>query len=84
MGHFVDMKCEKCGTIFEYDKGSILNSTPDKIKCPECKSSKHTHKVFDILATSTAEGLCGNAKTGYSKGITYHCSTLTSGKGTKI
>jgi len=79
----VDYKCSDCGHIWEVDKGSGLNDDP-KLKCPEC-GSKDTFKKFGIGAVDTAEGIFGNGRTGMSKNVTYHPSSLTSKvKGTKI
>ena len=79
----VDYKCEKCDEITEYDKGSALVDAPKNIECSHC-GSKKTHRVFGCQGYSVAEGIMGNAKNGYSKGIINHPSTLFHGKGTKI
>ena len=83
MACIIDMICDSCESIFEYDKVSIVSDTPKKIKCPKCGGIK-THRLYSILATDVGEGLCGNAKNGYQKGVTYHRSQLSSGKGTRV
>jgi len=70
-----DYKCSNCQKIFEYYKASFIEDFPKIVECPECKCSASRlytgNLVFDI-----AEGLCGNARSGYSKGITYHPGSL--------
>jgi len=78
MACIIEMRClnKDCETdLFDYDKGSIMNDTPEGIKCPTC-GSKKTHRVYGVLATEVCEGLLGNAKNSYNKGVINHRSNL--------
>ena len=81
--HLIDMKCDDCKQVFEYDKGSILNSTPENVKCIHC-GSYNTYRYFSSATFDIAEGICGNEKTGYSKGIVNHPSKYGKFKGTRV
>lgn len=84
MSCMVDYRCEECEEVTEYDKGSMLNDAPKNIKCSKC-GSKKTYRIFGCQAYEVCEGLQGNARTGYSKGVTYHSSQFTpKRKGTKV
>lgn len=76
MSCIVDIKCDDCKNIFEYDKLSISNDVPSDIECPKCKS-KNTHRVFGFQAFDVGTGMMGNASNGYSKGVVYHDSKFT-------
>ena len=81
---FVDYRCEDCKKVTEYDKGTAMNDAPEHIICSHCGSEK-TYRVFGFQAFDIAEGMYGNAKSGYSKGFTYHCNSLApKAKGTKV
>lgn len=79
----VDIKCDTCNHIWEYDKGSVMNDVPKNIICPLCTSTK-TRRVFGFQAFDVAQGRLGNAKDQYSNGIVYHKSRLAGGRGTRV
>lgn len=80
---FSDYACDSCNIVFEYGKKNDLESFPKKVKCPECGAENKTRRIFSTIMTDIAEGLYGNAKSGYSKGFAYHPSPY-SAKGTKV
>ena len=81
---YSDYKCENCKTIFEYYKKSVIESFPKVIECPNCKCG--AKRIYSgKLNFDVAEGIQGNSKNSYSKGITYHPGSLVGKmKGTKI
>lgn len=81
-----DFKCEDCDHIFTVEKESSLDSFPERgeLECPEC-GSNNTFRVWGCGAIEVSEGMMGNAKNGYSKGITYHRSSIVGKvKGTRV
>lgn len=86
MASWIEMQCEekKCKEVFDFDKGSILNDTPKDVECPKC-GSKKTRRIYGIAATDVAEGLCGNASSGYSNNFADHHSGLSGRvRGTRV
>ena len=81
---FSQFKCEKCNTIFDVEKESILDNFSDiKVNCPNCKSEK-THYYWILGPTDIATGNCGTAKDGYSHSFVYHPSKFGRPKGMKV
>lgn len=78
---FSDFKCESCGIVFELMRNDF-EDFPTNPNCPECRSGQ-TYRKFSLCATDVAEGLCGNEKNGYSKGISQHVSRFGRFKGNK-
>jgi len=78
-----DYKCinKECLNVFEYVKEKDLDSFPDRVECPKCKSEAHRvwNLVFDV-----AKGKLGNAKNGYNNSAVDHCSEYGKFKGTKV
>lgn len=75
----IDVCCDDCGHIFEYDK-----KTDEKIKCEKC-GSLNTYRKWSTLNFQVSTGLLGNAANGYSKGHVYHTAPSTpKKKGTLI
>ena len=80
----IEMKCDDCNEIWEYNKESIMASTPTDLPCPKCESL-NTHRSWGIGAIDIAEGKFGNSKNNYQQGVIYHPSTMMGKvKGTKV
>lgn len=69
-----DYKCEDCENIWEYVKTE--GDFPKNPKCPKCES-KNTYRKWSAIRFDVAEGALGNAKNGYTSGVTYHSSRFT-------
>jgi len=74
---FIDMVCDDCFFIWEHDKGSILNDSPNGTICPNCGSNNTRRSFKGTIATEVQEGKCGNAKTTYTTSMVSHGSTFT-------
>jgi hypothetical protein len=81
---YSDYKCGNCFKVFEFYKASVIQDFPKQTECPECGCSAN-RKYSGSVLTEVAEGLCGNSKTGYGTGITYHPTSIVGKvKGTRI
>ena len=81
---FVDIKCDSCQNIWEYDKGSMMNDIDVDVKCPEC-GSKKWHRIFAVSATDVAGGKLGKGSTKFDNNVIYHPSSLSpNSKGKRI
>ena len=78
-----DYLCDTCNEIFEYWKED-LDSFPKHVKCPKCGKEENTRRLFSVPMTDVAQGLMGNASTGYSKNIANHSSKFGSYKGKRV
>lgn len=80
---YSDYKCTNCGNVFEYFKISIVEDFPKLQTCQKC--GQEAKRIYSKLTFDIAEGICGNSKNGYSKGITYHPGSLMGKmKGVKV
>lgn len=80
---FSDYRCTKCDEVFEYTKLKDLEDFPQHLKCPVCGSK--SIRIYSNMTFAVAEGMCGNAGTGYGKSVTYHTNSLVANpKGTKV
>jgi putative FmdB family regulatory protein len=80
---YSDYRCNVCGNVFDYYKKSFVEDFPSTIICNKCESE--AKRIYSRLVFDIAEGKCGNSKSGYKTGMTYHPGSIVGKmKGKKI
>lgn len=75
---FADYECVHCGKIHDYKKPYGENFPEQlEMKCCIDETICRYRRVFTKPVIDIPEGMLGNAKNGYTSGLTHHRSVFT-------
>jgi len=78
-----EVKCKKCGTIFEVSKNTMVEDFPTDEPCPECGNTE-SKRIYHLNDFAIGIGVCGNSETGYGHEFIKRPGKFGYFKGTKI